>query len=321
MKIKGRNKRRPKDKRISESERMCPTIVREETCNFGDRCKYSHDRAKFMATKLPDISEHCYVFDTYGKCPFGLTCRFASSHLTEEFKNIITDKYDKAKFSNTVQNVLKKENQFQLWKRKYDFSKAEKVIDEMGWRNPKDKQRSNNKEKSKEKQADTGKTELNVENESKIAEKGDNHIKDDANCKLGADLTDAESAGGGVNRVGEEMKASPIQKCENVDSSCAQNGGSTDITVIYNEGDNHAKELNTNNTDSNLSRDSSNGQIAIGSNMPEPKSSKSDVQTINRNASSSTCNNEASSETLVGDDEGIIRLRPQEKKKVIKHET
>ena len=294
---------------------MCPTIVREETCNFGDRCKFSHDRAKFMATKLPDISEHCYVFDTYGKCPFGLTCRFASSHLTEEFKNVTTDKYDKAKFSNTVQNVLKKENQFQLWKRKYDFAKAEKVIDEMGWRNPKDKQRSNNKEKSKEKQADTGSTELNVENESKVAEKGDNHIKDDANCKLGA-LTDAESAGGGVNRVGEEKKASPIQKCENVDSSCAQNGGSTDIAVTNNEGDNHAKELNTNNTDSNLSRDSSNGQIAIGKNVQEPKSPKLDVQTININASSSTCNNEASSETLVGDNEGIIRLRPQEKKKV-----
>ena len=38
-------------------------------------CKMQHDIQKWLSTKPPDVGKDCYVFQQFGYCPRGLTCR------------------------------------------------------------------------------------------------------------------------------------------------------------------------------------------------------------------------------------------------------
>ena len=88
MKVKGRNKQRPVT-HIKSKDKLCPTIFQERECSFGERCKFSHDIKEFMQNKPPDIGPECFMFETYGKCPYGLACRYGSKHISEDHKNIV----------------------------------------------------------------------------------------------------------------------------------------------------------------------------------------------------------------------------------------
>jgi tRNA-dihydrouridine synthase 3 len=88
MKVKGRNKQRPVT-HIKAKDKLCPTIFQEKDCRFGEKCKFSHDVKSFMETKPKDISPECIVFESFGKCPFGVACRYGSKHISEEYKNIV----------------------------------------------------------------------------------------------------------------------------------------------------------------------------------------------------------------------------------------
>lgn len=88
MKVKGRNKQRPVT-HIKSKDKLCPTIFQEKECSFGEKCKFSHDVKGFMESKPKDIGSHCFMFETYGKCPYGLACRYGSKHISEDFKNIV----------------------------------------------------------------------------------------------------------------------------------------------------------------------------------------------------------------------------------------
>lgn len=124
-KITGRSKKRPIVKHTAVNEKLCPEMVLEQPCSWGAKCKYNHDFATYLTNKPPDIGEHCYVFDTFGKCHFGLTCRFAKSHTTEDGKNIKNEELVKKwEGKETVRNILSKDLQRVLWKKQYDFTKA-----------------------------------------------------------------------------------------------------------------------------------------------------------------------------------------------------
>ena len=56
-KLKGRNKHRPKGRKMEASEKLCQAYVKDRDCSFGDRCKFSHDKAKFLETKPEDIGK------------------------------------------------------------------------------------------------------------------------------------------------------------------------------------------------------------------------------------------------------------------------
>ena len=128
QKVRGRNKTRPPEKRPPPSERLCPSIMQDVPCGYGERCKFSHDIAGFMATKPKDLGDKCVNFERLGRCHLSLTCRFAQSHLTPDFKNVINEElWAKMKNVKTVSNTLTKEFQTKLWKRKYNFKKAEKA--------------------------------------------------------------------------------------------------------------------------------------------------------------------------------------------------
>ena len=130
VKLKGRNKQRPVTFRTDNSKKMCPAILKEEECQFGERCKFCHDISVFMKDKPEDIGQECYNFKTFGRCPYGFACRFASQHLTSDLKNITDQElFDKMSAQPQIHNTLTKDLQHLLWKKKYDFSKANTIVD------------------------------------------------------------------------------------------------------------------------------------------------------------------------------------------------
>lgn len=115
--------------------RLCPFIAKCIDCEYGDKCKYNHDVKTYLENKGKDIADVCYVFEKYGKCPFGLSCRFSSNHIKlvdeEKFKyeNIINpDKYTEGNNLVQIYNVLNSELKTKLWKRKYDFKQSDKIV-------------------------------------------------------------------------------------------------------------------------------------------------------------------------------------------------
>ncbi|XP_062602129.1 tRNA-dihydrouridine(47) synthase [NAD(P)(+)]-like, partial [Saccostrea cucullata] len=128
MKVKGRNKQRPVT-HIKPKDKLCPTISKEKECSFGEKCKFSHDIKTFMESKPKDIGPNCYMFETYGKCPYGIACRYGSKHISEDYKNIINEELYKEKSKvKTVLNTLSKDLQVTLWKKRYNFEKANEIV-------------------------------------------------------------------------------------------------------------------------------------------------------------------------------------------------
>lgn len=105
MKVKGRNKQRPVT-HIKSKDKLCPTIFQEKECSFGEKCKFSHDIKGFMESKPKDIGSHCFMFETYGKCPYGLACRYGSKHISEDFKNIVNQELYEKKSKVSCKNPI-----------------------------------------------------------------------------------------------------------------------------------------------------------------------------------------------------------------------
>ena len=130
---RGQNKNRPRPAFIPFSEMLCPSCYHGDgginnTCHFGEKCRYTHDIAKYMSSKPPDISSECYLFKTYGKCPYGRACRFAGSHLTAGFENIIDNSlYDPNRPERTL-NVITRSLQEKLRKRQVSFVGSEAYL-------------------------------------------------------------------------------------------------------------------------------------------------------------------------------------------------
>lgn len=124
QKVKGQNKVRPRTKWVHPSEKLCHNIALGSNCPFGDKCKFSHNVADYMAKKLPDLGPKCYHFEAFGHCPFGLNCRFGSSHISPDFKNI-TDESRKVDVTVLTCNNLTSEMKEKLRKRRIKFPKSE----------------------------------------------------------------------------------------------------------------------------------------------------------------------------------------------------
>ncbi|XP_042335860.1 tRNA-dihydrouridine(47) synthase [NAD(P)(+)]-like [Sceloporus undulatus] len=133
---RGQNKSRPCMKPANyEKNRLCPSVVQERTdkCFFGSRCRFLHDVKEYMATKAPDLGDSCVLFKTFGKCIYGVTCRFASCHFGEDLKNIIDTNLQKQwEGKAVVKNGLSKELQQQLRKKKFPFDKSQEYLRRLG---------------------------------------------------------------------------------------------------------------------------------------------------------------------------------------------
>ncbi|XP_009078351.1 PREDICTED: tRNA-dihydrouridine(47) synthase [NAD(P)(+)]-like, partial [Acanthisitta chloris] len=129
---RGQNKSRPCMKpNHYEQSRLCPSVTQgcAEKCFLGPRCRFLHDINTYMAGKPSDLGHHCVLFDTFGRCIYGVTCRFAQAHLGHDFQNLINTALAKQWEGKVlVRNNLSKDLQHQLRKKKFNFQKAEEYL-------------------------------------------------------------------------------------------------------------------------------------------------------------------------------------------------
>ncbi|XP_055286588.1 tRNA-dihydrouridine(47) synthase [NAD(P)(+)]-like isoform X2 [Moschus berezovskii] len=89
---RGQNKCRPHVKPTHyDKNKLCPSLVQESAarCFYGDRCRFLHDVGHYLETKPADLGPSCVLFETFGRCPYGVTCRFAGAHLGPEGQNLL----------------------------------------------------------------------------------------------------------------------------------------------------------------------------------------------------------------------------------------
>jgi len=146
---KNKNKKKSKrarDERQEDADKMCMAIIQGLPCPYGEeKCRFSHDIKSFLATRPEDIKElqiGCPIFNTYGYCAYGISCRFGSSHITKTGENIRNEQHHyqqqqqqadiKGQSSNDQESppldyepglnlLLPKEAQHQLRKRTFPF--------------------------------------------------------------------------------------------------------------------------------------------------------------------------------------------------------
>ncbi|KAF4794795.1 hypothetical protein TURU_098543 [Turdus rufiventris] len=129
---RGQNKSRPCMKpNCYEQSRLCPSVTQGcgGQCHFGPRCRFLHDVSQYLAAKPADLGQRCVLFDTFGRCPYGVTCRFGQCHLGDGHQNLVNAALAQQwEGKLLVRNGLSKELQQQLRKRKFSFHKAEEFL-------------------------------------------------------------------------------------------------------------------------------------------------------------------------------------------------
>ncbi|XP_021042023.1 tRNA-dihydrouridine(47) synthase [NAD(P)(+)]-like isoform X2 [Mus caroli] len=132
---RGQNKSRPHVKPAHyDKERLCPSLLQEPAtpCAFGDRCRFLHDVGRYLETKPADLGPRCVLFDTFGRCPFSMTCRFAGAHLGPEGQNLVQEEVvARCAQLPSVRNGLDRALQQQLRKRQVCFERAEQALNRL----------------------------------------------------------------------------------------------------------------------------------------------------------------------------------------------
>ncbi|KAK2504575.1 hypothetical protein MC885_000700 [Smutsia gigantea] len=107
-----------------------PAFLQESAakCFFGDRCRFLHDVGCYLETKPADLGPRCLLYETFGKCSYGVTCHFAGAHLGPEGQNLLQELLVQVP---PVRNSLDKALQLQLRKRKIHFERAERALHQL----------------------------------------------------------------------------------------------------------------------------------------------------------------------------------------------
>lgn len=152
---RGQNKHRPRTK-VPFSEQLCPSLHSGATardasrvaagdsgrvaagdtaaCQFGDTCRYMHDIPTYLASKPPDLGKSCILYETFGRCLYGLACRFGGVHITPDHRNVTNmEVFDPQRADSTV-NVISKTLQERLRKRTLKFPRSEAYLESLSGR-------------------------------------------------------------------------------------------------------------------------------------------------------------------------------------------
>lgn len=100
-----------------------PQSAQHPLCLHGS-CNMSHDVASFLDNKPKDIRDECHNFRTFGFCEYGVICRFGSEHIRNGCNIRDEQLWKKGKVLSMVSNILPRETQYLLRKKKYVFHKA-----------------------------------------------------------------------------------------------------------------------------------------------------------------------------------------------------
>uniref|UniRef100_A0A915HMB3 tRNA-dihydrouridine(47) synthase [NAD(P)(+)] n=1 Tax=Romanomermis culicivorax TaxID=13658 RepID=A0A915HMB3_ROMCU len=120
-KQRGLNKNRPRDKRPDSSLLLCSSFFKTRTCQYGEKCKFSHDLETFWENKPADLGDKCPIFDIRGFCSYGITCRFAKSHTGENLISLSNGNPNPSNLDVDDEiNKLNFETKVKLQKRIYD---------------------------------------------------------------------------------------------------------------------------------------------------------------------------------------------------------
>ncbi|XP_051872273.1 tRNA-dihydrouridine(47) synthase [NAD(P)(+)]-like [Pristis pectinata] len=154
-KARGQNKNRPhmKPNQYEHDRKLCTSVFREPPgeCYYGEKCRFLHDVSKYLASKPADLGDHCYLYDTYGSCQYGISCRFAQSHIGPDNKNLINEDLKKMWETKVmVKNTLSKELQHILRKKKFSFPKSEQYLKKLSIKNERRKQDNSEEETTNE---------------------------------------------------------------------------------------------------------------------------------------------------------------------------
>lgn len=96
-----------------------------------------------MAAKPADLGEKCYLYDTFGKCQYGVTCRFAKAHIGPDFKNLVNEEvFQLCKDRKPLKNSLDKDLQWRLRKKKVPFKESEAYLKTISKGKPQDSNRN-----------------------------------------------------------------------------------------------------------------------------------------------------------------------------------
>ena len=105
----GQNKNRRQPFRQLLSNRLCPSVIRNEECGITSQvCKKIHDKKQFLEIKGCDLGEECVIFNKFGKCSYGIACRYGSKHLDSELNSVVDEaKWEKMKIYEVKKTLSK----------------------------------------------------------------------------------------------------------------------------------------------------------------------------------------------------------------------
>lgn len=84
---------------------------------------------RYLESKPADLGPRCVLFDTFGRCPYGVTCRFAGAHLGPGGQNLVQEEVvARCVHLPPVRNGLNRALQQQLRKRQVCFERAEQAL-------------------------------------------------------------------------------------------------------------------------------------------------------------------------------------------------
>ncbi|KAJ3186122.1 tRNA-dihydrouridine(47) synthase [NAD(P)(+)]-like protein [Irineochytrium annulatum] len=90
-KSRGMNKARERGT-ATDGVQICNEFVSEGGCTRGESCKFPHDVDAFLAAKGADIGTTCRLYETFGRCKFGVRCRFAGAHTGPHTEQLVNHK-------------------------------------------------------------------------------------------------------------------------------------------------------------------------------------------------------------------------------------